>query len=733
VPQKLWIVVGALAMACVYQKLSVGPADDGSNTGGTGAVSGAAGSSGGALSSGGAGGGVAAGAGTGAGQSNEAGQSGEAGATGPLVLRTLSLLAGQPGGLGSADGLGANARLGSGSLITWDSAAKSIYLYDAAELRSVGVTNGSVTTLWPLTSTTASVLALTLPAFSGSVFMAMSDNTIRSTILATGVETIVAGASMMSGSANGPAADARFNFASLGAGAGITSDGSGTLYLCDGGNNIIRQITGGMVTTVTGKVGVSGHDDGDNMMATFSNPSAIVSNFPYLYVADLGNHTIRRVDQAGNVLTIAGSPGVSGSSDGKPGLLTLPTALALKSGTLFVLDGGAVRSVDLTGNLGLVTLASSAQFTSPRALASDGADSVFISDRGLLRMLTLSTSTVTTLVGATEHPGSDDGAAASASFNRPAGVTADANGHVFVADSSNGTIRSVDLAQATVSTLAGMVGTTTEVDGVGTDAHFALPVASAYAGAGLVTDTADHLFVADSFGSTIRQIVVSARDVSTLAGMSHAQAEVDGTGVDARFAIPTGIARDGDKLYITDSFGPTVRELDADGKVTTLTRNATAADGGSAPPLQFSCTAHNVGALAGIAADGSGNLYFSDCGYHVILKLVIDTRELSVFAGSIGDPGTDDGIGDAARFETPMGIASDGKGNLYVADGEASTLRKIVIATAQVTTIAGQPNRAGIALGALPGGLNTPTGVAVLPDGSIVVSDATEHSILLLH
>ena len=130
----------------------------------------------------------------------------------------------------------------------------------------------------------------------------------------------------------------------------------------------------------------------------------------------------------------------------------------------------------------------------------------------------------------------------------------------------------------------------------------------------------------------------------------------------------------------------------------------------------------------GITSDGAGNLYFTDTV--AIRKVVIATGAITTIAGA-SERGTADGTGTAARFSTPRGIASDGAGNLYVAVG--NTIRKIATATATVATVVGSPGRIGVTAGALPASLNEPHGVVVLPTGELAIVDASENAVLIAH
>ncbi len=168
--------------------------------------------------------------------------------------------------------------------------------------------------------------------------------------------------------------------------------------------------------------------------------------------------------------------------------------------------------------------------------------------------------------------------------------------------------------------------------------------------------------------------------VTTYAG-STTPGSVDGFRTDARFNTPAGITTDGKKLFIADALNHQIREMDiATGQVKTIAGSTTAG------------TANGIGLLArfnspiGITTDGS-NLYIADMENNRIRRLILATGEVSTFAGSIY-PGKVDGIGTEARFFKPWALTTDGT-NLYVADTNNCTIRKVVISTREVSTLAG--------------------------------------------
>ena len=123
----------------------------------------------------------------------------------------------------------------------------------------------------------------------------------------------------------------------------------------------------------------------------------------------------------------------------------------------------------------------------------------------------------------------------------------------------------------------------------------------------------------------------------------------------------------------------------------------------------------------GIAADSSNNLYVADSGNHTIRKIT-PAGLVSTLAGVAGSSGSSDGMGSAARFWDPTGLAIDGSGNLYVADTHNSTVRLITPA-GMVSTLVGAPGQAGFTPGALPGRISFPRAVAINGSSLCIISN----------
>jgi sugar lactone lactonase YvrE len=256
--------------------------------------------------------------------------------------------------------------------------------------------------------------------------------------------------------------------------------------------------------------------------------------------------------------------------------------------------------------------------------------------------------------------------------------------NLYVADTDNHTIRKISIPTGEVTTLAGSPGCVGSADGTGFEARFNSPM-------GIATDGAN-LYVADSYNCTVRKVVIATGEVTTVAGSAGEYGDIDGTGAGASFRWPFGIATDGTNLYVTDSESHTIRKVAmATGEVTTVAGAAGVAG-----------HANGTGAAAtfdhphGIALDG-GILYVTDSFNCTIRKVVLATGAVTTVAGFPGASGTEDGTGSEARFLYPEGVVSDGT-NLYVSDSN-QTIRKVAIATGAVTTLAGSPGLPGFGNG----------------------------------
>jgi sugar lactone lactonase YvrE len=354
---------------------------------------------------------------------------GKNGATGAILLQLtnqseflpafpMTTFAGTAGLQGTTDATGAAARFHNPSGIAVDSAG-TFYVADQLNHTIRKITSaGVVTTLAGSAGSTGTAdgtgtaAKFNNPAgvavdSAGNVYVADSGNHTIRFITSGGVVTTLAGSGGLSGFNDGLGTVARFNSPS-----GIAVDANGSLYVADSANHTIRLITpGGAVSTVAGFALVSGNADGTGTAARFNNPTGIaVDAASNLYVADNGNHTLRRIAPGGVVSTPAGNPGTSGSADG-------------------------------TGT--------SAGFKNPAGVAVDAAGNVFVADFGnhTIRFVTTAGS-VSTIAGLAGSLGTTNGTGSAAKFNNPRGLVLDSSGNLFIADNGNHAIRKGSRTQA---------------------------------------------------------------------------------------------------------------------------------------------------------------------------------------------------------------------------------------------------------------------------------------------
>jgi sugar lactone lactonase YvrE len=188
------------------------------------------------------------------------------------------------------------------------------------------------------------------------------------------------------------------------------------------------------------------------------------------------------------------------------------------------------------------------------------------------------------------------------------------------------------------------------------------------------------------------------------------------------------VASDGSgNLFVADFNNHTIRKVVvATATVTTFAGSANLLGGadGIGTAAQFYVP-------SGIASDGEGNLFVTDYYNHTVRRIDIATAAVTTLAGSPGSSGSADGTGTAARFYYPTGVASDRAGNLFVADSMNHTIRKIVVASQTVSTLVGVAGRQGILLGPLPGELDTPAGLTFSASGQLFITEQHQNAVLM--
>jgi len=336
-----------------------------------------------------------------------------------------------------------------------------------------------------------------------------------------------------------------------------------------------------------------------------------------------------------------------------------------------------------------------AGFNAPRGVAIDRGGNVYIADylNSTIRKIEPA-GVVTTLAGSARLPGTADGTGSEARFTHPTGLAIDNGGNIYVADSDNHTIRKIT-PTGKVTTLAGAARIAGSADGTGNEARFNQPL-------GVATDSTGNIYVADSLNRTIRKITASGI-VTTLAGSAGNRGSTDGTGGAARFDSPAAVATDGDgNVYVSEMFNNTIRKITPSGAVMTLAGVPGFFKTGSADGTGSAARFTNP---AGIATDRDGNIYVADW-VNATIRKITPAGVVTTFAGFPSKPKTRaggrccnvNGVGSAARFAGPYGLATDSSGSIYVADAFDCTIRKIT-KDGTVSTIAGTPGICGTADG----------------------------------
>lgn len=277
--------------------------------------------------------------------------------------------------------------------------------------------------------------------------------------------------------------------------------------------------------------------------------------------------------------------------------------------------------------------------------------------------------------GSSGSAGNLNGPRLEARLSGPSGVARAPDGTLYLADTSNYVIRKI-APNGEVSTLAGKPGVDGTADGNGENARFSLPVAIALHPDG-------DLIVSDSYAGTLRKVTAEGT-VSTWTGVAGENDPVDGTLAAARFRAPEGIAFDADgNLFVADREAHTIRRIGADGMVTTFAgTNDVFGDTDGDRAIALFTTPF------GVTVSEDGVVAVADSGNNTI-RLIDETGVVSTLAGKPGEPqGTDDGVGEAARFGRPRALVFLEDGSLLVADTFNDRLRAVSSAGV-VTTWAG--------------------------------------------
>lgn len=408
-----------------------------------------------------------------------------------------------------------------------------------------------------------------------------------------------------------------------------------------------------------------------------------------------------------------------------------------------------------TGYFGDGGLATSAELNQPTGAAIDGSGNLFIADSGnnVIREVVCGTGAsgctppagqvsgdIYTVAGSgTAGYSGDSALATNASLNAPIGVSSDSTGNLFIADTNNNVVREVVCASSLTSCSpptgmsAGFIYT---LAGDGTAGYLGDggPAGSAELNqpTGVFVDTSGDIFIADYFNSVVRE--VTSGNINTVAGDGAAGFNGDGgSAVACSLNYPYGISvnTSGD-LIIADSLNNRVRKVSA-GIINTVAGNGFvgySGDGGPALNAQFSIPFALV--TASLATDGAGDILLADSGASVVREIVASTGNIQTIAGNglFGFTG-DGGPAASATLSAPAGVAIDNSGDIFIADSGNNVIREISDTSSVITTIAGvgAPGYTGDGGPASHAMLDQPSAVAVDAFGNLLIADTVNNTI----
>ncbi len=494
----------------------------------------------------------------------------------------------------------------------------------------------------------------------------------------------------------------------------VSVDRAGHVYIADTRNHRIRRVdeATGLITTVAG-MGISDFsgDGGPATEASLSQPSGVsVDGAGHLFIADSGNHRIRRVDRAtGIITTVAGMGEEEGSFSG---------------------DGGPATQAGLNNPVGV---------------SVDAAGNVYIADAANLRIRRIDAATgiITTVAGTGEGGYSGDGGHSTEAGLTPRRVFVDMAGNLYIADTFNHRIRRVDGDTGIITTVAG-----TGEEGFSGDGGPATQARIGYPG-GLSVDGAGNLYIAAD--GRIRRVDGDTGVITTTAGTGEEGHLGDGgPATQAGLSFSSGVSVDGaGYIYIADTSNHRIRRMDgATGIITTVAGTGEQGFSGDGGPA----TMAGLNFPSGVSVVLAGHIYIADTSNHRIRRVDGATGIITTVAGTgeSFDPFSDEGdpaMGDGgpateANLSGPSGVSVDGAGHLYIADTGSSRIRRVDAASGIITTVAGTGEGADVIVKATQnrdltgdGGPATqatliwPKGVFVDGVGHLFIADTFNHRI----
>jgi uncharacterized protein (TIGR03437 family) len=514
----------------------------------------------------------------------------------------------------------------------------------------------------------------------GNIYASDRDDNIVVRLASDGTLSIVAGNGEAGFSGDGgPATSASLNGPN-----GLALDGAGNLYIADVGNNRIRKVSAGQISTVAGSKATLLGDGGPATAAMLNQPADIkLDAAGNLFIADFMDNRVRKVVN-GIITTIAGNGQGGYSGDNGPATNATfagPSALAIDpSGAFYIADQGnqRVRRVSSAGDISTYV----ALLNNPTGLALDKTGALYVADTFNDRISKYNGGPTIPVAGGIRAGFSGDGGPATRAFLAlPSGLAFDASGNLFVGDSDNGRIRKIDTG-GLISTVAGTGQLRTSPDG-------GLAVSTLlYNPSGVTVDSAGNLYIADTSHYRVRKVTNGIITTIAGSGANPCAGGFCGQGITSSYSatpaagaaiIPTSIAVDPiGNVYIVET--GRIHKI-SNGTITTIAGGGFKYpnDGGSATDTQiFPDT---------VVVDPNGNVYVSEPAFDRVRKItngIITTVAGTFTPGFTGDGGP----ASKALLSAPSGLALDNQGNLYIADGGNDRIR-VVKPNGTITTIAG--------------------------------------------
>jgi hypothetical protein len=572
---------------------------------------------------------------------------------------------------------------------------------------------------------------------TGDLFIADTGNgLIREVNLSTGIITTVAGGGSNGLGDNGPATAAQLSDPES-----VAVDSAGDLFIADTFGSRVREVilSTGTITTVAGRgAGVYDGDNGPAAAADLAFPCSVaVDDAGNIFIAESGDNRVREINHAtGVIATVAGNGTGGYSGDGGPATaaqLWDPAALAVDSaGDLFIADSdnarirevhlstGVITTVAGGGDLGLGDNgpATAAELDGPSGVAVDTAGDLVIADYGhnRIREVNQGSGAIVTIAGnGSGGGGGDNGPATAAALNDPFGVAVDSAGDLFIADALDNCIREVSHATGAITTVAGGGNQGLGDGGQATAAELDQPW-------GVAVDSAGELFIADGSDNRVREVNLSTGVITTVAGDgAQGYSGDNGPATAAQLDWPTSVTVDsaGD-LFIADTLNDAVREVNlSTGVITTVAGDGHRGYSGDGGPA----AAAELASPLGIAVDSAGDLFIADNGNGRIREVDLSTGEITTIAGGGSEGLGDDGPATAVQLNSPFGVALDAAGDLFVAS--SGGIREVNLSTGVITTVAGNGTAGygGDNGPATAAEFRFPIGVAVDSAGDLFIAD----------